>query len=95
MTEIAAGRTHTCALLDDGSVYCWGTAGQGALGIPGRTEIGLEVSPSDVGPVDLGGPAVALRSSFFNTCAILEGGDVICWGEESMLGQPEHSGMLG
>jgi hypothetical protein len=29
---LSAGTDHTCALLGDGSVYCWGYNGEGALG---------------------------------------------------------------
>jgi alpha-tubulin suppressor-like RCC1 family protein len=32
-THIAAGGTHTCARLDDGSVKCWGKSDRGQLGI--------------------------------------------------------------
>ena len=29
---IAAGQEHTCALLDDATVKCWGVNGSGQLG---------------------------------------------------------------
>ena len=32
VTEIAVGFTTTCALIDNGSVSCWGYAGGGQIG---------------------------------------------------------------
>ena len=31
-TTISSGTDHTCAILDDGSVSCWGEGGNGRLG---------------------------------------------------------------
>ncbi len=31
---IAAGATHTCALMMDGSARCWGSNNDSALGVP-------------------------------------------------------------
>ena len=35
-TAIAAGNSHSCALLDNASVKCWGYNGAGQLGIEGN-----------------------------------------------------------
>ncbi len=35
-TAIAAGNEHSCALLDNASVKCWGYNGAGQLGIEGN-----------------------------------------------------------
>ena len=32
VTKVTTGRLHTCALLDNGSVMCWGEAADGRLG---------------------------------------------------------------
>src|SRR6478672_11651711 len=32
LTRLAAGFQHTCAILDDGSVWCWGDNSDGQLG---------------------------------------------------------------
>ena len=78
---ISAGEVHTCALLDDGSVRCWGAALEGRLGFPGQTPIGDTETPGSVPPVDLGGrAAVAISAGSNHTCARLDDGSVRCWG---------------
>ena len=39
-TAIAAGGSHTCALLDNASVKCWGYNLYGQLGIGNTTHMG-------------------------------------------------------
>ena len=39
-TAIAAGREHTCAILDNSSVKCWGENLKGQLGIDSTTDMG-------------------------------------------------------
>jgi len=54
VTALAAGRAHTCALLDTGDVRCWGDNGQGQLGVGDADPHSLFNAPSGV--VDLGTP---------------------------------------
>ena len=84
-TAISAGDEHTCALLDDKTVRCWGTngslfQGDGRLGYGNPDTIGDNETPGTVGPVSLGGAAVAISAGDVHTCAVLEGGAVRCWG---------------
>ncbi len=81
-TTIAAGDSHTCALLDGGSVRCWGFAGNGQLGYANTDSIGDDETPGSVGPVKLGAGrrAVAITAGNFHTCALLDDGTVRCWG---------------
>jgi alpha-tubulin suppressor-like RCC1 family protein len=81
---IAAGARHACALLENGSVKCWGAGGAGQLG-GGTFED--EVRPK---PVQLGsGTTVkALAAGGDQTCVLLDGGQVRCWGANA-------SGQLG
>ncbi len=84
--EVRPGTTHTCARLDDGTVSCWGDGNEGELGTGTKT---TALVPG--GPVDLGGgkrvvslatsaqPVLASVPHGYN-CAVLEGGDVKCWG---------------
>jgi len=39
-TAIAAGEYHSCALLDNASVKCWGYNNKGQLGIDNTTTMG-------------------------------------------------------
>ena len=55
-TAIAAGANHTCAILDDASVRCWGAGFGGQLGYGNTDTIGDDTgeTPGTVGPIDLG-----------------------------------------
>ncbi len=79
-TAITAGESHTCALLDDRTVRCWGFGSNGALGYGSTDAVGDNETPDAAGPVRLGGPAVAVTAGAFHTCALLDDGTVRCWG---------------
>jgi alpha-tubulin suppressor-like RCC1 family protein len=79
-TALALGDSHTCALLDDGTVRCWGFAGFGELGYGDTNTFSTAQTPDTVGTVQLGGTAVAITAGNFHTCALLAGGAVRCWG---------------
>jgi alpha-tubulin suppressor-like RCC1 family protein len=84
-TAISAGFHHTCALLEGGSVRCWGLHDKGQLGLGdiGDTEVGDDEVPTDVPLVDLGGPAIAISAGWDHTCALLATHEVLCWGENT------------
>lgn len=77
-TSIAVGRAHSCAVLDDGTVACWGAGDRGQLGDRGSGADHGSAVPKRV--PDLGG-ARAVRAALDTTCALLDGGTVRCWGE--------------
>ena len=79
--DIAAGAAHTCALLDDQSVRCWGGGAQGALGYGNTASIGDDELPFTAGPVDVGAPVVDIEAGFQSTCVITDTGAVRCWGQ--------------
>jgi alpha-tubulin suppressor-like RCC1 family protein len=74
-TRLAAGQQHTCYILDDGTVDCWGRNTFGQLGDGSRTR---RLSPVPVS--NLGGSAISIAASAFHTCAVLSTGAVRCWG---------------
>jgi alpha-tubulin suppressor-like RCC1 family protein len=76
-TELDSGTLHTCALLTDGSVKCWGYNALGQLGIGSTAQ---QNAPGAA--VNLGGEAKAteLAGGELHTCALLTGGSVKCWG---------------
>ncbi len=79
---ISAGWNHNCALLADGKVKCWGwnQAGQLGLGDHEHRGDGSGEMGADLPLVALGAPAVALSAGSYQTCALLMGGKVKCWG---------------
>src|SRR3954453_9208154 len=84
-TAISAGDFHTCALLDDGSVRCWGVGLDGRLGYSNTDNIGDDETPGSVAPVNLGTgrTATAISAGGSHTCAVLDNGSVLCWGRGS------------
>ena len=78
--QVTAGRNHTCALLANGDVRCWGQGTHGQLGYGNAFDIGDNEPPSVAGSVDLGAAAVQVDAGDYHTCALLETGAVRCWG---------------
>lgn len=83
VADIVAGAEHTCALLEDGTVRCWGNAGLGRLGNGNAMEnIGDNEPPSvATNVVALGASAVQITAGDVHTCALLDDGSIKCWGE--------------
>ena len=88
--SVACAGFHTCAVLSDGSLKCWGHGSYGKLGIGSQGNIGD--GPGEMGDglptLDLGtgtdGVALTAKSvvsSTENTCAVLSDGSVKCWGD--------------
>jgi alpha-tubulin suppressor-like RCC1 family protein len=79
---IASGDAHTCAIRNDGSVVCWGYGADGRLGYGNTHNVGDTETPGAAGPVNLGAGrrAVAITAGGAHTCAILDNGQVACWG---------------
>ena len=85
VVQIAAGYSHTCAVLSTGKVRCWGDGVNGKLGYSNTTDIGDTETPASVGDITIGG-VVATRSiaaGYNHTCALLSSGKVRCWGTGS------------
>jgi alpha-tubulin suppressor-like RCC1 family protein len=89
---VAAGEGHSCALLDDHSVKCWGRNDFGQLGLNDTMSRGLDTSElgDSLDPVFLGTgrTAVAIAADSDHTCALLDDDTLRCWGLNS-------SGQLG
>jgi alpha-tubulin suppressor-like RCC1 family protein len=80
---IALGYDHTCALLDDNTVKCWGNNDYGQLGYGDTTTRGKTSGDMAVlAPINLGTgrTAIAISAGYAYTCAILDNKQVKCWG---------------
>ena len=84
---IAAGGSHTCALLNDDSIKCWGYNGNGQLGLGDDDDRGD--GPNEMGDkllaVDLGAGKLpkSIAAGGDQTCAIVTGDSIKCWGDNS------------
>jgi alpha-tubulin suppressor-like RCC1 family protein len=83
-TAITTGFAHTCALLDDASVKCWGANLAGQLGIGSTWSLGDDARQmGDALPavaLGTGRTAKEVRAGLTSTCARLDDGSVKCWG---------------
>jgi len=77
---LVAGEAHTCALVENGKVRCWGRGSSGQLGLASTQNIGDNEQPWSVSDVPLGGAAQAIAAGQNHNCALLAGGKVRCWG---------------
>ncbi len=90
VTALSSGDSHTCALIGNGTVQCWGSNGDGQLGNGGNTGpdtcmlFGSPVSCSTT-PVQVSGisTATAIAAGGFHTCVLLSDGTVKCWGRNN------------
>lgn len=75
---------HTCAVLSDGHVQCWGTNFFGELGDGNSATFSFDPTPVS-GIFD----AVNVVSGSFHTCVRRQNGAVLCWGlgSKGQLGQ--------
>lgn len=76
--SVAAGWYHTCALLQDNSVWCWGDNTRGQLG---QAANGMPQPPQPVPQkVTLTGTPTAIQAGGWHTCVLMMGGGTQCWG---------------
>jgi alpha-tubulin suppressor-like RCC1 family protein len=88
---ISAGGDHTCAVLADGRVFCWGANYSGEMG-----DGTVEYRNEPVAVKGLDRPAVAVAAGGGHTCALLDDSRVACWGANNngQLGSQLDSGWL-
>jgi alpha-tubulin suppressor-like RCC1 family protein len=72
--SIAAGYDHTCALMETGSVRCWGYNYFGQLGD------GTTIDRSTPPEIDVLADVQAIAAGHDCTCALTVAGGVRCWG---------------
>ncbi len=80
--SVVSGRSHSCAVLKNSSVACWGDNSQGQLGNGSRISSSVPVPVLNLNGV------VSLSAGAYHTCAIKDEGSLYCWGSND-------SGQLG
>jgi alpha-tubulin suppressor-like RCC1 family protein len=87
---IEAGANHTCALLNNGVVQCWGANGYGQLGDGTTTDQSNPIKPSNITEriiaISAGGFATCEGNQTYcgaHTCAITANGQAVCWGRNN------------
>lgn len=87
VVKIATGRDHVCAILNDGSLKCWGNNASGQLGLGDKNHRGDNAGEmgDNLPAVDLGAgkTAIDVAVNYSHTCAVLDDGSVKCWGADA------------
>ena len=98
---VDCGKYHTCAILSDDSVKCWGENEDGYLAKgteagnyigDDRGEMGNNLASIDLGTVDgtVDGTVLTAKSvscGTYLTCILLSDGTIKCWGREAYMGR--------
>lgn len=78
--ELTMGDSHSCVLLADDAVRCWGQGSCGKLGYGNTNNIGDDETPASAGDVAVGGAVTRITAGGTHTCARLDDGAARCWG---------------
>ena len=88
--SVASGANHSCALFDNGRLFCWGSNRWGQLGnnssiyafIPREIDMSYELREKKV---------LSVTCGTYHTCIIADDNDAYCWGggEYGQLGSVE------
>ena len=97
VVAVSAGVQYACAILSTLELKCWGTNGYGQLGVGDTKTRGDD--PGEMGDalaavsLGTGRGAVAVCAGAYHTCAILNTGELKCWGynDHGQLGQGDTS----
>ena len=76
--SISAGDYHMCAIINDGSIQCWGQGNSGQLGR--SASLGVAKTPTSTGTLGSGKTAVSISLGNTHSCAFLNDQSVKCWG---------------
>jgi alpha-tubulin suppressor-like RCC1 family protein len=80
VTQISVGADFACARLNNGQARCWGENEDRQLGTGDQQDGGPQIVENRTGT----GPlidVVQLAAGASHTCALIEGGNVRCWGD--------------
>ena len=79
-TAVSLGGSHACAIMDDGSVWCWGNNHEGQLGVGNTSNSGSwRYTPNRV-LTPTGVSASAIATGREHSCMVATDGRAFCWG---------------
>jgi alpha-tubulin suppressor-like RCC1 family protein len=94
--DVACGQNHTCAIDEEGALYCWG-GDREADGHEGP--LGLATSDPQLSPVAIGTERdwTAVSVDTFHSCGLRGEGELWCWGRnaEGELGTGDRARITG
>jgi alpha-tubulin suppressor-like RCC1 family protein len=85
VSSIGLGGGHSCAILDNSTLKCWGQNNYGQLGQGSNALRGSNnstLSMTALAPISLrtGFTPVQVQATAFSTCALSSAGEILCWG---------------
>lgn len=84
VASVAAGGNHTCAVMGDGRVRCWGGNALGQLGYGTVANVGDDETLISVEQNSMSDSVIKLASGGFHSCVVVgdaaSNRDVRCWG---------------
>lgn len=83
IVQVETGNTHNCARRSSGEVLCWGNNefGQIGDGTDSGTGVDRRLSPTPVSGLT---DAIDIAAGAGHSCAIRDGGQVVCWGKNDV-----------
>lgn len=78
-TSVSVGGQHTCAVVSDGTVRCWGRNEGGELGMGQKADQSSPPDPTVFAVQNLSN-ATSVRANLNRSCGILAEKTVSCWG---------------
>jgi len=81
--SITAAFLHTCALMGNGTIRCWGYNWKGQLGDGTNTDRSTPVQVEVIDGLTDANKAVSVHTHYYHSCAAMEDGTATCWGENN------------
>lgn len=81
VTAITSGWYHTCALMADSTVRCWGDNAYGELGNGTNNQSNVPVTVLGQGGTGVLSGVKSISAGYYQTCALLANQTVLCWGD--------------
>jgi len=81
--NVSVGAFHSCAVMADGTVTCWGYNGNGRLGDNSTTDSPVPVSVSGITGLTAATTAINVSVGTAHSCAVMADGTAKCWGNNA------------